>query len=1018
MCIRQSAKLRMVRILVTLLVLFWSGMVRAQTPTPLSSPAPAPSVTPVPVLIVTPAVTPTPVSPWLEPGQTALAVIRALWAVFGWRVVLLLMVAVLLALARKVVEELRDTWAKGIASSINDSLQKLLALLRPRPDEPTLKLLKCVFDECERLEIKGIAREKVTVVSLESIYVPLFTTGEATPGLSRLPRDGKTGLMMVREEAERLVPVAELLSKYRCLVIIGDAGSGKSTFLRYVALTLARTLRDRRPDLVHKNLNWEPRPVPLPILLPLGGFGLYLKDLSDAEKESPNAGLLLKYLEHHFEDLKLPKGFLEQQLKNSLVLLDGLDEVARFSDRQFISETVTRFSQRYENSRFVVTCRPEGYQGAACLGGHFHECTLEPLRWPDDIAIFVRRWNEVVLGVGTRSAEENTEDFLRRLEEKEQVRALANNPLLLTAMVIVHFNEGKLPESRVDLYDICINLLLGWDARWGRRLVAPPPWLDDMNVKERRLPLEELALRYQRGDTREMLREKVEEILAPRFLEGAGEEKEREARKKAEVFVDWVIQRTYVMRELGDKLRFYSRAFQEYLAACGIRREPDLATQLMEALEQGWDWWEETVLLAIGYLSTDNPKLAEEVLAALLAAKDPAPAPYRSLILAARGLADAARSTLAWELRDCVVDRLVQAIADESPAFAVPARIQAGKALGTLGDRRPGVCTVQPEWVRVPAGTFLMGSSPEEFERWKKWVQERIETGDYEPPKGKTKEWLFEVLSTWLQAEEGIYEIYVPAFFIARYPVTNAQFALFIDDKGYEKQEYWTWTEASWKWRQGEGEGWGRPLERRDKPMFWHDPRCNRPNQPVVGVTWYEAVAYCRWLTERLHREGLLSHDLVVRLPTEAEWEKAARGGLFLDGDEAKQEPNPLPQRTWAWGDEWNANKANTWEGPARGPTPVGLYPAGRSPYGVLDMIGNVWEWTNTRWGTDWLKPDYGSPYQCDEREDPGGVFRRVLRGGSWGSFQGYARCASRNWAVPDLWNLNVGFRVASSALF
>ena len=150
----------------------------------------------------------------------------------------------------------------------------------------------------------------------------------------------------------------------------------------------------------------------------------------------------------------------------------------------------------------------------------------------------------------------------------------------------------------------------------------------------------------------------------------------------------------------------------------------------------------------------------------------------------------------------------------------------------------------------------------------------------------------------------------------------------------------------------------------------------------------------------------------VVRLPTEAEWEKAARGGLFLDGDETQRKPNPLPWRTWTWGDNWDENKANTWEGLAQATTPVGLYPTGQSPYGVLDMIGNVWEWTNTRWGTDWQKPDYGPPYQCDERENPAGVFLRVLRGGSWGSLRFNARCADRYGGVPDFWDYHIGFRV------
>ena len=1022
-------KLPRAALAVAILVSFaLGGIVAAQSSTPILTPIsmPALTITPTPTAIGVP-------SPRLPSDiEEMLRFLRGVFYRYGLRGIV---GVVVLYLLWRLLDELILGLLRRIPTWIGDMRRNLLAWLGPGPDRPTRALLKHVFDTCQRLEIKGIAREKVTVVSLESIYVPLFAGGEVTPVPGRLPGGGEASLMMVWEEAERRIPVAELLPRHRCLVLVGEAGSGKTTFLRYVALTLASALEERRPAHVRKNLNWDPRPVPLPILLPLGGFGLYLRGLSDAQKESPNPDLLLDYLNYHFRHLDLPDGFLEQRLEggNCLLLLDGLDEVARFSDRQFISETVSLFSRRYERCHFIVTCRPEGYQGAARLGGDFHESHLESLRWPEDIAVFVRRWNEAVLGVGTRPAQENTEDFLRRLEEKAQVRALANNPLLLTAMVIVHFNVGKLPESRADLYDTCTELLLGWDARWGRRLVAPPPWLDDMSIKEKRLPLEEVAFRWQQENTLEMHRSEVEAFLAPCFQDGAGEEKEREARKRAEVFLDWVIERTYIMRELGELLSFYRRAFQEYLAARRLGREPCPEEVLLPALKRDWDWWEETALLSIGHLSTDDPEKAKRLLGALLEATDPPDAPYRFLVLAARGLADAARSPLGWELKDRVVEELVQAIADENPSFDVPTRIQAGEALGALGDPRPGVCTLEPELVKVPAGKFLMGSPPEEVERWKKFTRERIEDGTYKPPEGWTKEQLFEVYSAWLEAEEGVHEIHVPTFFVARYPVTNAQFAFFIEDKGYEKSEYWT--EAGWRWRQGEGESWGRPPERRDRPMFWHDPRFNRLNQPVVGVTWYEAAAYCRWLTEKLRVTGyelrvtkgdgsidkldLSSGQCKVRLPTEAEWEKAARGGLFLDGDESQQKPNPLPRRTWTWGDEWDENKANTWEGPAQATTPVGLYPSGRSPYGVLDMIGNVWEWTNTRWGTDWLRPDYGLPYRLDGREDPEGTSPRVLRGGSWSHARGGARCAFRRGNEPAYWRVGIGFRVVvAPALF
>jgi len=449
--------------------------VQFSVPGPTSIPSLGSAVTPVPGLIVTPTPTATRVpGPQLPSDiEEALRFLRQVAQRYGpWGVAAVL----LLYWLWKSVDELILGLLGRIPTWVKDGRRNLLARLGLRPDQPTRALLKHVFERCERLEIKGIAREKVTVVSLESIYVTLFMAGEAAPGLGHLPRGGEVGLMMVRAEAERLVPVAGLLPKHRRLVIVGEAGSGKTTFLRYVALTLAKALEERRPAYVRRNLNWDPRPVPLPILLPLGGFGLYLKGLSDAQRESPNPDLLLDYLNYHLRHLDLPEGFLEQRLEggNCLLLLDGLDEVARFSDRQFISETVTLFSNRYEKCRFVVTCRPEGYQGAARLGGDFHKYELEPLRWPEDIAVFVRRWNEAVLGVGTRPAQENTEDFLRRLEEKSRCGPWPIIPCSSRRWSSCISTWGNSPKAG-PLYDTCTELLLGWDARWGHRLVAPPP---------------------------------------------------------------------------------------------------------------------------------------------------------------------------------------------------------------------------------------------------------------------------------------------------------------------------------------------------------------------------------------------------------------------------------------------------------------------------------------------------------------------------------------------------------------
>jgi formylglycine-generating enzyme required for sulfatase activity len=172
----------------------------------------------------------------------------------------------------------------------------------------------------------------------------------------------------------------------------------------------------------------------------------------------------------------------------------------------------------------------------------------------------------------------------------------------------------------------------------------------------------------------------------------------------------------------------------------------------------------------------------------------------------------------------------------------------------------------------------------------------------------------------------------------------------------------------------------------------------------VVDVSWDEANAYCAWLTNTIQDEGRRTKDeradpvsvvrlssFVFRLPTEAEWERAARG---VDG------------RAFPWGDVWDAAKANARDGGAGGTTAVEAYPRGASPAGCLDMAGNVWEWTAS------LDAPY--PYTpSDGREDQRAAGRRILRGGCYANPPGFARCACRFRLPPNVRNEFLGFRLA-----
>jgi formylglycine-generating enzyme required for sulfatase activity len=268
----------------------------------------------------------------------------------------------------------------------------------------------------------------------------------------------------------------------------------------------------------------------------------------------------------------------------------------------------------------------------------------------------------------------------------------------------------------------------------------------------------------------------------------------------------------------------------------------------------------------------------------------------------------------------------------------------------------------EPQMVTVPAGPFLMGTPESEVDELFNLLKKETERAKRE----------------WVEKEAPQHEVTLDGYAIARYPVTNADFGRFIEDGGYETREYWT--DAGWK--QKESDGW-------TQPRYWEDEKWNDPSQPVVGVSWYEALAYCRWLSARSGRD--------YRLPTEAQWEKAARGS---DG------------RRYPWGDDWDPARCNNEESGPGHTTPVGQYPEGDSPYGVSEMVGQVWEWCSSKYGGAEAKPRFGYPYNAeDEREELEGDDTRILRGGSWYNGAGRCRCAYRLRGNPWLGGGDRGFR-------
>ena len=225
------------------------------------------------------------------------------------------------------------------------------------------------------------------------------------------------------------------------------------------------------------------------------------------------------------------------------------------------------------------------------------------------------------------------------------------------------------------------------------------------------------------------------------------------------------------------------------------------------------------------------------------------------------------------------------------------------------------------------------------------------------------------------------------AYRIGRYPVTNAEYRRFIDAGGYQERQWWT--ENGWTYLQP---GSQRRLESNETritlPRLWEHATYNQPTQPVVGISWYEAAAYCAWLTAQGRSAGWLPVGDELRLPTSLEWERAARG---------------IDQRRYPWGDAApDAERANYKDTGIGRPTPVGCFPAGAAVCGALDLAGNVWEWLST---------PHAEPERSEARKDFTPNERVLMKNSAWAATIENMCCGARNRNYPYFRIIDVAFR-------
>ncbi|WP_343211472.1 SUMF1/EgtB/PvdO family nonheme iron enzyme (plasmid) [Aliisedimentitalea scapharcae] len=848
---------------------------------------------------------------------------------------------------------------------------------------------------------EGSHNEGAPEITLDQIWTPLRVADSQV-------RAEKTGTHENMAEGDQGIPLEPFLYESEDdLIVLGEPGSGKSTSLAATAY--------------HFSSDWSSIGDKIAIWVTLAS----VRESDDLDEVGlllsgvPEIGFLAK--KFGTESSLSLKSELRKAISSgsAILLLDGLDEVKEFR-LDAVKKAITFIKRKHRTSKVIVTCRAFDYRQQIPNRKLPFEHELELLPYDSEQQqSYVESWYSAAVSSGRLTVDEASPLCAALIVELKtpDVGELGASPLLLALLTMIHSEEAKLPDSRAVLCDKAVEYMLADAAKWrfreaGQQTTATPPVISlaidvahAIHVSE-----EDLDGASPSGiSSREVLN------FARKICEQMKDAEPTRNIPSAENLAKRLLNSHGLLVETSeDTYEFSHRSFQEFLAgqyyAAGAHDEEALnyAAKLH---------WREPFRLLASFAGHEGNNLyyVVSLITRLVRTENVSHDFILRTLLGAEMLAEIGKRRLALHKYERVYGEPISGNVGETGLWGIAAEIlhdqvedekmslaerdRAGVILGQLGDPRiisPNGESIFENAVPIQGGLRKIGT-------------DRLDPADLR----KTGGFL-----------GGIRMVQLPDFKISRYPITNHEFGTFIEDGGYQNPEFWNGRLAK-GWMQGTdsvldelrshwietlhlhhekeinaGEISLEDTEReasqriapRNLPYYWNDRRFSAANQPVVGINFWEAKAYCAWATENARTRGWINEYECVALPTEFEWEAASRP---IDDD-----------RIFPWGDNWDESKAHVRTNllNLRQPTPVGVYLENWDG-GPCEMAGNVWEWTDS------LFVDFDETLDA-ERQNDDSLEQRVVRGSSWQNNPIVAACGAR--AVDRSYNLfyDVGFRV------